>query len=100
MNQGLVFNAKVIAGLVQQVNKLLRMDIDQIQTLLDGKPQRFSLACPGFSFLFGGVQRGYFSFQTKRNEDHESGRTADLSQRTSLAETDFPWRLRLNACIV
>lgn len=25
--------------------------------------QRFSLACLGFSFLFRGVERGYFSFQ-------------------------------------
>jgi hypothetical protein len=50
MNQGLVFNAKAIAGLIQQVNKLLRMDIDQIQTLMDGKPQRRSaLACVSYS---------------------------------------------------
>jgi hypothetical protein len=27
-------------------------------------PLRFSLACLGFSFLFRGVQRGYFSFQS------------------------------------
>jgi hypothetical protein len=31
-------------------------------------PQRFSLACLGFSFLFRGVQRGYFSFQSERSE--------------------------------
>jgi hypothetical protein len=31
-------------------------------------PQRFSLACLGFSFLFRGVQRGYFSFQRERSE--------------------------------
>jgi hypothetical protein len=30
--------------------------------------QRFSLACLGFSFLFRGVQRGYFSFQGERSE--------------------------------
>ena len=29
---------------------------------------RFSLACLGFSFLFRGVQRGYFSFQRERRE--------------------------------
>jgi hypothetical protein len=31
-------------------------------------PQRFSLACLGFSFLFRGVQRGYFSVQRKCSE--------------------------------
>jgi hypothetical protein len=31
-------------------------------------PLRFSLACLGFSFLFRGVQRGYFSFQRKCSE--------------------------------
>jgi hypothetical protein len=31
-------------------------------------PQRFSLACLDFSFLFRGVQRGYFSFQRERSE--------------------------------
>jgi PadR family transcriptional regulator, regulatory protein PadR len=31
-------------------------------------PLRFSLACPGFSFLFRGVQRGYFSFQREPSE--------------------------------
>jgi hypothetical protein len=31
-------------------------------------PLRFSLACLGFSFLFRGVQRGYFSFQRERSE--------------------------------
>lgn len=30
--------------------------------------QRFSLACLGFSFLFRGVQRGYFSFQRECGE--------------------------------
>ena len=30
--------------------------------------QGFSLRCPGFSFLFRGVQRGYFSFQRVRSE--------------------------------
>ena len=30
------------------------------------RPQRFSLACLGFSFLFRGVQRGCFSFQRER----------------------------------
>jgi hypothetical protein len=35
---------------------------------LDTGPQRFSLACLGFSFLFRGVQRGYFSFQRERSE--------------------------------
>jgi hypothetical protein len=29
---------------------------------------RFSLACLDFSFLFRGVQRGYFSFQRERSE--------------------------------
>ena len=31
-------------------------------------PLRFSLACLDFSFLFRGVQRGYFSFQRERSE--------------------------------
>ena len=31
-------------------------------------PLRFSLACLGFSFLFRGVQRGYFSFRRERSE--------------------------------
>jgi hypothetical protein len=31
-------------------------------------PQRFSLACQSFPFLFRGVQRGYFSFQRERSE--------------------------------
>lgn len=53
MDQRLVFNAKVIADLVQQVNKLLRIDIDQIQALLDGKPERRS--------AFTGVRHGGMS---------------------------------------
>ena len=36
--------------------------------LIVSAAQRFSLACLGFSFLFRGVQRGYFSFQRERNE--------------------------------
>jgi hypothetical protein len=42
MDQGLVFNDKAIASLVQQVNKLLGIEIDQIQALVDGKPERRS----------------------------------------------------------
>jgi len=52
-------------------------------------PLRFSLACLDFSFLFRGVQRGIFLFSEGAQRDHESRRIADLSRRTSLAESDF-----------
>jgi hypothetical protein len=36
---------------------------------LRGKcPLRFPVACLAFSFLFRGVQRGYFFFQSERGE--------------------------------
>ena len=50
-------------------------------------PQRFSLALQAFSFLFRGVQRGYFSFSEGAQRDHERKRATDLGQRTSLARS-------------
>jgi hypothetical protein len=40
-------------------------------------PLRFSLACLGFSFLFRGVQRGYFSFWRESSRYPE---TCDISE--------------------
>src|SRR5437879_4786659 len=45
-------------------------------------PLRFSLACLGFSFLFRGVQRGYFSFQARRDHEETSHRLQSMA-RTS-----------------
>jgi hypothetical protein len=42
MDEGLVFNAKVISGIVEHVDELLRIDVDQIQALIDRKPERRS----------------------------------------------------------
>ena len=48
-------------------------------------PLRFSLACLGFSFLFRGVQRGYFSFQKEGSEIMN----ADELPEDFVAEADF-----------
>jgi hypothetical protein len=45
--------------------------------------------CLGFSFLFRGVQRGYFSFQSERSEIMNADELKILSQRTSVAEDHF-----------
>src|SRR5947207_409813 len=46
---------------------------------------RFSLACLCFSFLFRGVQRGYFSFQRERSE------ITKVDELLISAE-ELPWR--------
>ena len=43
-------------------------DVSRVGVAGRNGPLRFSLACLGFSFLFRGVQRGYFSFQRERSE--------------------------------
>jgi len=50
-------------------------------------PQRFSLVCLGFSSLFRGVQRGYFSFQRERGETMKAHDLL-VSPETSVAEAD------------
>jgi hypothetical protein len=54
-------------------------------------PLRFSLACLGFSFLFRGVQRGYFSFQ---REPSEIMKTDGLL----ISAEELPWRNPISAC--
>jgi hypothetical protein len=41
-------------------------------------PLRFSLACLDFSFLFRGVQRGYFSFEENGQQHHEREATVSV----------------------
>src|ERR1700733_12347533 len=53
--------------------------------------QRFSLACLGFSFLFRGVQRGYFSFQRERSEIMKA-------DGLLISAEELPWRNPISAC--
>jgi len=57
----------------------------------DTGPQRFSLACLGFSFLFRGVQRGYFSFQRERSEIMKA-------VGWLISAEELPWRNPISAC--
>ena len=53
-------------------------------------PRRFSLGCLGFSFLFRGVQRGYFSFQRERSEIMKADEIADSRPKNFPGGTGFP----------
>jgi hypothetical protein len=55
------------------------------------QPQRFSLPCLGFSFLFRGVQRGYFSFQRERSEIMQANELL-------ISAEELPWRNPISAC--
>src|SRR5271167_3963632 len=55
------------------------------------RPQRFSLACLDFSFLFRGVQRGYFSFQRERSEIMKA-------DGLLISAEELPWRNPISAC--
>ena len=52
-------------------------------------PLRFSLACLGFSFLFRGVQRGYFSFQRERSEIMKADGLLISAEERPWRESDF-----------
>jgi hypothetical protein len=54
-------------------------------------PLRFSLACLGFSFLFRGVQRGYFSFQRERSEIMKV-------DELLISAKELPWRKLISLC--
>ena len=54
-------------------------------------PQRFSLACLGFSFLFRGVQRGYFSFQSERSEIMKV-------DEWLISAKELPWQKMISLC--
>jgi hypothetical protein len=54
-------------------------------------PLRFSLACLGFSFLFRGVQRGYFSFQRVRSEIMKA-------DELLISARGLPWQKPVSAC--
>ena len=54
-------------------------------------PLRFSLPCLGFSFLFRGVQRGYFSFQSERSEIMKVGEWL-------ISAKELPWQKMISLC--
>jgi hypothetical protein len=54
-------------------------------------PLRFSLPCLGFSFLFRGVQRGYFSFQRERGEIMKA-------DELLISVKELPWQKPISAC--
>jgi hypothetical protein len=54
-------------------------------------PLRFSLACLGFSFLFRGVQRGYFSFQRERSEIMKV-------DELLISAKELPWQKPISLC--
>ena len=53
--------------------------------------ERFSLACLGFSFLFRGVQRGYFSFQSERSEIMKV-------DEWLISAKELPWQKMISLC--
>jgi hypothetical protein len=62
-------------------------------------PQRFSLSCLGFSFLFRGVQRGIFSFQRERSELMKADELPISAKKLSWQKPISARRSRLNEWI-
>jgi hypothetical protein len=63
-----VVSADLLARLVDRIRARSRTGTIRGGVASGKGPLRFSLTCLGFSFLFRGVQRGYFSFQRERSE--------------------------------